>query len=92
MMIVSDAPSCGITNHCHSEVSFMLLETSIMLLENIYGIGVTHDDQNIFIVKATGVLRTCYVLYIAIGLYERKHIDVYFAAMHCFALSSSNFW
>jgi hypothetical protein len=26
--------------------SFMLLETSVMLLENIYSTGVTHDDRH----------------------------------------------
>jgi hypothetical protein len=70
----------------------MLLESSIMLLQNFYSTGVTHEDQNIFIGQATGVLRTCYVLYIAVGLYERKHTGVYFVAMHWFALSSPNFW
>jgi hypothetical protein len=42
------------------EVSFMLLEfsvhfleSSIMLLENIYSTGITHDDHQIFIVQAT---------------------------------------
>jgi hypothetical protein len=32
----------------------MLLESSILLLENIYGKGITYDRQNIFIVLATG--------------------------------------
>jgi hypothetical protein len=32
----------------------MLLESSIMLLENTYSTGVTHDDCHIFIVQATG--------------------------------------
>jgi hypothetical protein len=31
------------------EMSFMLLETSITLLENIYSTGVTHDDHNMTI-------------------------------------------
>ncbi len=30
------------------------LELLFMLLENIYHTGITHDDCNIFIVKATG--------------------------------------
>jgi hypothetical protein len=42
------------------EVSFMLLESSIMLLENMYGTEITHDEtiviyhHPIFIVSATG--------------------------------------
>jgi hypothetical protein len=36
------------------KVSFMLLESSIMLLENIYSTGITNDDCHIFIVQATG--------------------------------------
>ncbi len=32
----------------------MLLESSIMLLENIYSIGITHDDHNMFIAQTTG--------------------------------------
>ncbi len=42
------------------EVPFMLLELSIMLLQNIYLAGITHDDrhmidsQNIVKVQATG--------------------------------------
>ncbi len=36
------------------EVSFMLLEPSIMLPENIYIAGITHDDHHIFVVQATG--------------------------------------
>ncbi len=39
----SEAPNCGIT----LEVSFMLLEYSIMLLENINTTGVTHDDHHL---------------------------------------------
>ncbi len=31
----------------------MLLESSILLLEDIYSIGVTHDDQNLFIVQVS---------------------------------------
>ncbi len=30
-------------------VSFMLLELSIMLLDNVYSTGVTHDDRHIMI-------------------------------------------
>ncbi len=33
----------------------MFLESSIMLLENIYSKGITHDDHHIFIIKATGL-------------------------------------
>ena len=29
------------------KVSFMLLESSVMLLENIYSTGITHDDSNL---------------------------------------------
>jgi hypothetical protein len=36
------------------QVAFMLLESPIMLLENIYSTGVTHDALHIFIVQATG--------------------------------------
>jgi hypothetical protein len=42
------------------EVPFMLLELSIMLLQNIYLAGITHDDhhmidnQNFVTVQATG--------------------------------------
>jgi hypothetical protein len=37
----------------------MLLESSMMLLENIYGTGITHDDHhmanhNMFVVQVTG--------------------------------------
>jgi len=66
MMIVSDAPSCGITYNNYSdestgvihalrvikmtlEVSFMLLESSIILLENIYSAGVTYDNHHLII-------------------------------------------
>jgi hypothetical protein len=39
------------------EVSFMLLESSIMLLENIYCTGITHGDRQLqlsyFVVQAT---------------------------------------
>ncbi len=43
------------------EVSFMILELSIILLENIYSTGVTHDDQHMmiktfFIVQANVML------------------------------------
>jgi hypothetical protein len=47
---VSDAPNCGITYYHHSDGfrgSFMLLESSIMHLENIYSTGVTHDDHHL---------------------------------------------
>jgi hypothetical protein len=39
------------------DVSFMLLESSINLLEKIYSAGITHDDCHlcdVFIVQATG--------------------------------------
>ncbi len=39
----------------HLWSSIMLLESSIMLLENIYSTGVTHADPNMFIVQATGL-------------------------------------
>ncbi len=43
------------------EVSFMLLESSIMLLEKIYSTGITQDDRHLrlsyFTVQATG--QTC---------------------------------
>jgi hypothetical protein len=29
------------------EVLFMLLESSVMLLENIYNTGITHDDRHL---------------------------------------------
>ncbi len=32
------------------------LEVSVMLLENIYDTGITHDDHHIFILKSTGVI------------------------------------
>jgi hypothetical protein len=35
------------------EVSFLLLELSIALLENFYCKGVIHDDHHIFIVQVT---------------------------------------
>ncbi len=35
------------------EVSFMLLELAITLLNNIYYKGVIHDDHHIFIVQVT---------------------------------------
>jgi hypothetical protein len=42
-----------------SDDSFMLLESLIMLLENIYTTGITHDDCHLrslfFIVQATGL-------------------------------------
>jgi hypothetical protein len=50
LTIVSDAPSCCINYDCHSDNSKM----SLMLLENIYSTGVTHDDRHIFILQATG--------------------------------------
>jgi hypothetical protein len=34
-------------------VILMALDVSIMLLENIYSTGFTHDDHHIFIVQAT---------------------------------------
>jgi hypothetical protein len=38
----------------------MLLELSIMLLENIYATGVTHDNQNIiFIILAIAIYHLC---------------------------------
>ncbi len=47
---VSDAPNCGITYDHYSDGSrgsFMLLESSIMYLENIYSTGVTNDDHHL---------------------------------------------
>ncbi len=35
-------------------VSIMNIQSSITLLENIYNTGVTHDNCNVFIAKATG--------------------------------------
>jgi hypothetical protein len=32
------------------------LEVSFTLLANIYSTGITHNDRNIFIVKATGLM------------------------------------
>jgi hypothetical protein len=37
------------------KVSFMLLESSIMLLKNIHSIGVTYVNRHIFIVQANGL-------------------------------------
>jgi len=37
-------------------MSFMLLESSVTLQENIYGAGVPHNDHNSFLVQATDVL------------------------------------
>ncbi len=34
----------------------MVLESSFMLVDNIYSTGITYDDINIFIVLATGAL------------------------------------
>jgi hypothetical protein len=34
---------------CHLWLSIELLESSIMLLDNIYSTGVTHDDRHITI-------------------------------------------
>ncbi len=48
MMIVSDAPSFGVTYVRHSDNSRGVIYTpksSIMLLENIYSTGVTHDES-----------------------------------------------
>jgi len=44
------------------EVSFMLLEYSITLLENINRSGITHDNRHIhiFIVQATGLMFNLY--------------------------------
>jgi hypothetical protein len=40
-----------------TEVSFVILESSIMLLDNIYSTGVTYDDRHLlssyFLVQAT---------------------------------------
>jgi len=33
----------------------MLLDSSIMLLDNFYSTGITYDDRPIFIVQATGL-------------------------------------
>ena len=51
---VSDAPNCGITYDHHSDDFWMpfmflesyniLLESYIMLPENIYSSGITHED------------------------------------------------
>ncbi len=35
----------------------MLLDLSILLLENFYSTGISHDDGIIFIVQATGVYK-----------------------------------
>jgi hypothetical protein len=48
MTIVNDATSWSIT----LESPITLLELSIMLTENIYSTGFTHDDRNILIVQA----------------------------------------
>ncbi len=50
IMIVNYATSWSIT----LESSITLLELSIMLLENLYSTGITHDYCNMFIVEATG--------------------------------------
>ncbi len=50
MMIVSDVTSWGIT----LESSITLLESSIMLLENINCAGITQDDCNMFMVQVIG--------------------------------------
>jgi len=50
MMIVSDATSWNIT----LESSITLLESSIMLLENIHSAGITQDDCNMFMVQVIG--------------------------------------
>jgi hypothetical protein len=51
--------SLTLVNLTTLELSFMLLELAIMLLENIYSTGVTHDDRHSqlphFIVQAIGV-------------------------------------
>jgi hypothetical protein len=39
--VVSDAPSCGITI-----IILKTLEVLLMLLENIYSTGVTHDNHH----------------------------------------------
>jgi hypothetical protein len=45
-MITKDATSWTII----LELSIVLLESSVMLFENIYGAGVTHDDQHTTII------------------------------------------
>ncbi len=51
--------SLTLVNLTTLELSFLLIELAIMLLENIYSIGVTHDDRHsqlsYFIVQAIGV-------------------------------------
>ncbi len=44
------------------ESLIMILESSIMLLVNIYSTGVTYDDQDIFIVQATACSQFTYRL------------------------------
>ncbi len=51
-MIISDAPSCGVTYDHHSDDCigiFMLPESSIVLLENNYIILVAHDIRHVMI-------------------------------------------
>ncbi len=45
MTIINDATGWSLT-----------LELSIMLQENIYSTGITHDDRKIFIVHATAII------------------------------------
>jgi hypothetical protein len=61
-MIINYA-SRAVSKWCHNlerdlELPNMLLEASIMLLDDIYGTGITHDDwydtRDMFIVQATG--------------------------------------
>ncbi len=38
------------------EPSTTILEASFTLIYNVYSTGVTHDDRNMFIVQATGIV------------------------------------
>ncbi len=50
MMITNDATSWSVT----LELSITLLKSSVLLLENIYITGVTHNDYYMFVILATG--------------------------------------
>ncbi len=49
---MSDATIWSVT----LEPSITILDASFTLIYNVYGTGVTHDDRNMFIVQATGIV------------------------------------
>jgi hypothetical protein len=67
MMIVNDATSWSIT----LELSMTLLESSTMLLVNIYSTGITHYERHMTIVMCLWHMPLVLPFYLLKGLYYK---------------------